>query len=158
MELDSKKTEEIMVRKERSTTREKREKEVAQVVRRLVEFVAFKGETINQLTIAFDVSQSYFTAAKKGKSIIGADVIIAILDHYRDLSPDWLLFGMGSKLRGGVTEEKKVKAITTGKTKLEKDVENAKQTTMALQKQLIVIEKSLDKLAKFQSNSKVKHS
>ena len=132
----------------RSKSRTQREKKVAQVVKRLEEFVTFKGETINQLTKVFQLSPSYFTASKKGQGIIGSDVIIAILDHYRDLSPDWLLFGIGPKLRGGTVEEKKNKAITIQKSKLEKSVGEAKKVITTLQKQLTGIEKSLGKIAK----------
>jgi len=78
-----------------------------------------------------------------------------ILEHYRDLSPDWLLFGSGSKLRGGIAEESKITAITTKKSKIEQELEanleKTKKTRVILQKALTSVEKSLIELTELRS-------
>jgi len=146
------------MRPDRSQSREQRTKKVHQVVKRLEEFAASQGETINELTKILQVSAGYFTAAKKGEGIIGADVVILVLEHYRDLSPDWLLFGNGSKLRGAVLEKGKITAVSAQKSKLEEDlkknVEKTKKIKIVFQKLLSNTEKSLDELAKLQSKVK----
>jgi len=142
----------------RAYDRGQRIKKVHLLVKRLEEFATSKGETINELTKQLQVSPGYFTAAKREAGIIGADVVIMVLEHYRDLSPDWLLFGNGSKLRGAVLEKGKITAVSAQKSKLEEDlkknVEKTKKIKIVFQKLLSNTEKSLDELAKLQSKVK----
>jgi len=147
-----------MGRQGQSRNRELRVKKIAELVKRLEEFASFKGESINELTKALQISASYFSASKKGEGIIGADVVIMVLEHYSDLSSDWLLFGTGSRFRGGIEQENKVTAITTKKTKLEDDlkktVDKTKKMKIVFQKLVATTEKSLEELAELQSKVK----
>ncbi|MDR0437208.1 MAG: hypothetical protein LBH22_02765 [Bacteroidales bacterium] len=147
-----------MGRQGESKNRDQRLKKIAQLVKRLEEFTNFKGESINELTKALQISASYFSASKRGEGIIGADVVIMILEHYRDLSPDWLLFGTGSRLRGGVEQENKVTAISSKKSKLEeelkKSVEKTKKMKAVFQRLVTSTEKSLEELAELHSKVK----
>jgi len=108
-------------KKYQSKNREARVQMCHQMVKRLEEYAHFKGETLTELQRALGLSAAYFSAPKRGRGIFGADSIALVLNHYRDLSPDWLLFGNGSKLRGGTPEEVKVAETAYKKNKVEKE-------------------------------------
>jgi hypothetical protein len=119
-----------------STNREQRVLKATQMVKRLEEFVKMKGENMFELTKSLKLSNSYFNNALRGEGIIGSDVVIMILEHYRDLSPDYLLFGTGSKHRGGNTAEAKMIAKVQKESELGKVAQKAENTIAKLQKML----------------------
>jgi len=95
------------------------------IVERLETFAKYKGETLAELSQSLGYSVSYFVRAKAGQQSFGIDITVLILEHYRDLSPDWLLFGSGSKFRGGVAVEKKEMVIRTEHSKIDKEVKKS---------------------------------
>lgn len=119
-------------KKHQSKNRQERLQLCHQVVKRLEEFTHFKGETLTELQKTLDLSHAYFSAPKKGIGIFGADVVILILDHYRDLSPDWLLFGSGAMLRGGTPAEVKNREIAYKASKAQKDYDEILKKTKKL--------------------------
>jgi hypothetical protein len=94
---------------------------IKDIVKRIDEFVNLKGESLYELTKNLGFSAPYFTRAKAGTASFGAEAIFLILERYRDLDPDWLLFGTGSKFRGGVKAEKKELATKTELIKIDKN-------------------------------------
>lgn len=52
----------------------------------------------------------YITRLLKGESI-GLNTIITILNNYPDISPSWLLLGVGDMLNGGVRKAVKIGVI-----------------------------------------------
>jgi len=140
-------------KKHQSKNRKERLQTCYDMVKRLEEFANLKGETMGELQRSLDLSGSYFSKTKRGEGTFGADILVMIFEHYRDLSPDWLMFGSGSKLRGGSTAETRVIDIANKKSKLEKEVESlvkrTKQVKKGLQEMLKsaeIAEDSLDKL------------
>jgi len=131
-------------RKRQSKNREERLLICHQVVKRLEELAHFKGETITELQKSLDLSSAYFSASKRGGGIFGADVVVMVLDHYRDLSPDWLLFGSGSMLRGGTSAE--LKAIETAykANKAEKDYSKILNKTKKIKSELLNLLETTD--------------
>jgi hypothetical protein len=134
--------------------RKSRRKKCNDLIGRLSIFLDEKGDTFGSLVKELGLSNGYFTRAKQGEGIIGADVIIAILELYRDLSPDWFLFGSGSIYRGGNKDEAKLSLLkgkkaevvkTTTKTnaelsktiKLALEMNRAFEKTVALQKEYL---------------------
>lgn len=139
-------------KKHQSKNREARLQICHQVVKRLDEFTRFKGETMTELQKSLGLSPAYFAAPKRGDGIFGADVVIMILDHYRDLSPDWLLFGSGSKLRGGTAEEVRNRDVAYKKNRVEKEIEDlvkkTKKIKSGLHKLLETADDTLSELSK----------
>jgi len=128
------------------------------MVKRLEEFIHLKGQTINELTKELELSAAYFSAPKRGDGIFGADVVVMILDYYRDMSPDWFMFGSGPKFRSTAVEEKKVISISAKKKKLEadlkKNLEKTKKMSSIIQKLQSSTNKSLDEFEKLLSKVK----
>ena len=144
--------------KHQPKNREARVQMCHQAVKRLEEFIHLKGQTINELTKELGLSAAYFVAPKRGGGIFGADVIMLILDYYRDMSPDWLLFGSGPKFRGTELEKSKITAISAKRKKIEtdlkKDLEKTKKVSNIIQKLQSSTDKSFNEIEKLLSKVK----
>ncbi|MCL2416863.1 MAG: hypothetical protein FWD02_02885 [Bacteroidales bacterium] len=144
--------------KYQSKNREERLQMCHQMIKRLEEFIHLKGQTFNELTQELQLSSAYFSAPKRGEGVFGADVVVMILGYYRDMSPDWFLFGSGSKFRGTALEANKVTSISVKKNKLEADLrkslEKTKKMSSTLQKLQSSTEKSLGEFEKLLSKVK----
>jgi hypothetical protein len=75
---------------------------------RLEMFVAKKegdGYSYRQLGIELGLSHSYFFTLARKKGSMGSDALMKLLEHYPDLSAEWLLRGKGSMLVGATSDE-----------------------------------------------------
>jgi hypothetical protein len=125
---------------------------VKDIVKRIEEFAHIKGENFYELTRNLGFSTPYFTKAKAGVGNFGADAIVLILEHYRDLNPDWLLFGTGSKFRGGIAADKREMAIQaehgTINKNIKKSMVKAKKMQQMFQKLADDTQKEIEGLSK----------
>jgi hypothetical protein len=125
---------------------------VKDIVGRIEEFAKLNGENLTDLTQVFGFSKSYFTKAKSAEQSIGAEAIFLTLEYYRNLSPDWLLFGTGSMYRGGIAAEKKQIAINTEHRKINKNInesiEQAKKLKQMFSRYADGMQKDIDALSK----------
>ena len=62
---------------------------------RILEFIGFKGISINAFEKSIGASKSYFNNTKN----ISAEILANIVRVYSDVSPEWLLSGEGSMLK-----------------------------------------------------------
>lgn len=62
---------------------------------RILEYVSFKGISINAFEKSIGASKSYFNNTKN----ISAEMLANIVRVYSDISPEWLLTGEGSMLK-----------------------------------------------------------
>lgn len=74
------------------------------VLERIKEYIDYKGITIAAFERSIGMSNASFGKSLKNKGAIGSDKIENILSIYDDLSPDWLLTGKGSMLKGVVEQ------------------------------------------------------
>jgi len=140
--------------KNSTTNRQARRQKATAPIERLGKFLEFKGETFTELTKALQLSQNYFAASKRGEGAIGIDGVILILEYYKEINPDWFLFGTGSMLRGGTVEEKAVLAKNARKSKLDKETDARVKQTKKLRdlfaKMLAETEQSLREYSELQ--------
>lgn len=76
------------------------------VLERIKQYIDFKGITIAAFEKSIGMSNASFGKCLKRGGAIGTDKLENILTIYPDISPDWLLTGMGDMLKGsGVVVE-----------------------------------------------------
>ena len=73
---------------------------ITKTINRLIEYIEYKHISLNKFSIELGVSNSYFSKMVRNNASIGSDIIEKILRTHIDLSPEWLLTGNGSMLRG----------------------------------------------------------
>jgi hypothetical protein len=66
------------------------------IIERLSYFLEYKGDNFGRLAMNIGLSNSYFSKMLKNKGSLGEDIIRKILLYYEDISPEWLLLGIGS--------------------------------------------------------------
>ena len=106
------------------------------LIQRLQQFI----EHIGISTFAFEKSIGYTnnTIRKKlvsGRSNMGTDTLIAILEKYPQLSADWLLLGKGSMLREDNSEQapqKETSDLTDALQIINKQQDSIKELTKAV--------------------------
>lgn len=69
-------------------------------IERLQEYMTKKGINDNQMTVAADLSVGLLGKLKKNGKGMNSANIEKILQHYTDLSPEWLMTGRGEMLIG----------------------------------------------------------
>lgn len=69
-------------------------------IERLQEYMTHKGINDNQMTVAADLSVGLLGKLKKNGKGMNSANIEKILQHYTDLSPEWLMTGRGEMLIG----------------------------------------------------------
>jgi len=69
------------------------------VVENIVEYLKYKGISINKFSNEIGVSNSYFSKQIKENGSIGSKIIQEIVKKYEDLSIEWLLTGNGEMLK-----------------------------------------------------------
>lgn len=79
-------------------------------IERLQEYMTEKGINDNQMTVAADLSVGLLGKLKKNGKGMNSANIEKILQHYTDLSPEWLMTGRGEMLREGRDEQKTIPA------------------------------------------------
>ncbi|MCH4828926.1 hypothetical protein [Flavobacterium columnare] len=74
------------------------------VVKRIKEYIDFKGVTNQKLEMQIGYSNGAFGSQLKNNKTIGSDKLENILIIYSDLNPEWLLTGNGEMLKGATNE------------------------------------------------------
>lgn len=69
------------------------------VVKRVKEYIDFKGITNQKFEIEIGYSNGAFGTQLKNNKTIGSDKLENILNNYKDINPEWLLTGKGSMLK-----------------------------------------------------------
>lgn len=69
------------------------------VVKRIKEYLDFKGITNQKFEIEVGYSNGAFGTQLKNNKTIGSDKLEKILTVYNDLNPEWLITGKGEKIR-----------------------------------------------------------
>ena len=68
---------------------------------RTVRFVKFKGITMKTFEQKCGLSTGYVTSMRKG---FGSDKLNNVLNAFPELNRDWLLYGEGEMIKGGVSQ------------------------------------------------------
>ena len=66
---------------------------------RLSQFVEFKHDNFNRLSLNIGVSNSYFSKMLRNNGSIGSELLSKIVIYYDDLNIHWLLTGEGNMLK-----------------------------------------------------------
>lgn len=69
------------------------------VVKRIKEYLYFKGITNQKFEITIGYSNGAFGSQLKNDKAIGSDKLENILKEYNDINPEWLLTGKGEMLK-----------------------------------------------------------
>ena len=75
-------------------------------IERLQQYMSYKGINDNQMTVAAELSVGLLGKLKKNGKGMNSANIEKILQHYTDLSPEWLMTGRGEMLRAEKGETK----------------------------------------------------
>ncbi len=73
---------------------------------RIRELMEYKGLTSTQLADTIEVPRATVSHILSGRNKASLDVVIKILDTFRDIAMSWLLLGEGKMLKGLVSEVK----------------------------------------------------
>ena len=83
---------------------QEKKENITKTIQRLQEYAKYKHITLNQISVAIGVSNSYFSKMVKNGGSMGEDVIRKILLFYDDLEADWLLTERGEMLKSKAPE------------------------------------------------------
>lgn len=71
------------------------------IKQRISDFIKFKGITVKTFEERCELSNGYISSMRKG---FGAEKLENVLKEFPELSRDWLLYGEGDMLSGGVRQ------------------------------------------------------
>lgn len=69
------------------------------IIERLSQFVEFKHDNFNKLSLNIGVSNSYFSKMVRNNGSIGSELLSKIVKFYDDLNIHWLITGEGDMLK-----------------------------------------------------------
>ena len=75
--------------------------EISEIKKRILEFIDFEGVSKYEFCKKVGIGKSNLSGTSL-QSEIGGSQISQILNHYKQLSPDWLLLGDGPMLRDSI--------------------------------------------------------
>ncbi len=113
------------------------------VIDRIKEINSYKGISVRQFCIEVGIANGYLDKVKD----VGSEKLLKILNTYPEISPEWLLTGQGSMLKGSDTD---IQIDTTNIDKLlniikEKDcqIANLNREIGGLEAELRILKKQL---------------
>ncbi|MEZ4805257.1 MAG: helix-turn-helix transcriptional regulator [Bacteroidia bacterium] len=71
---------------------------------RILEVFADSGLSKSEFAIKLGVSNAVMSHLSSGRNKASIDIILSILTHFPDISPDWLLLGIGNRYRSEVKQ------------------------------------------------------
>ena len=69
------------------------------ILDRIKQYIDFKGISIASFERSIGMSNASFRKSLNNKKAIGTDKLENILTIYRDISPSWLLYGVGEMIK-----------------------------------------------------------
>ncbi len=69
------------------------------MLKRIKQYLDYKGIAVSAFEKSIGMSNASFGKSLKTGGTIGADKIKVILTKYKDINPDWLIFGRGEMIK-----------------------------------------------------------
>ncbi|MDR0364067.1 MAG: hypothetical protein LBH92_03500 [Bacteroidales bacterium] len=69
------------------------------IIERIYKVIEYKGISVNEFSKKIDVSNGYLAKQRAVNANIGSQILEKIVSVYPEISPEWLLMGVGEMLR-----------------------------------------------------------
>lgn len=105
----------------------------------ILEVFSRSGMSRTDFAARLGISNAVLSHIASGRNKASLDLVVAILNQFPDINPDWLLLGRGEMKRGG-------KNLEEFRSKIQTYIGNIRSTTARTNEQLQLIESEITEL------------
>lgn len=87
------------------------------VAERIKEFLNFKRISVNSLSKQLNITQTTLNRQFNGTVTLSVEAVLAVLEHFPELSAEWLLRGIGQMIQNAPKTETELSAVCIDQAK-----------------------------------------